>query len=736
MSVQDLTVQADGKVVIAGEFTTFNGISRSRIARLNADGALDASFNVGNGANSTVNSVAVQPNGKIFIGGFFTFFNGSPSLRLARLNTNGSLDTSFESRLQTTASIRKVLQQADGKMLVGGNFNLYAGVARSSLARLTETVPSASVATPTGQSIVVSTSGAAINFGEVTTAGDTVVTAISANQLQPLPPGYTLPAGTPIYDITTTAVVSGGITVTLQVPNVADATACSRLRILHFTNNVWDDSNNGTPVYDSATGICTVSQTVTNLSSLAAERLVELLQSGGNSSIFAVAQINVSNYSVSGQVSYGNTPAGQAAKNVSGVNLSAGSLSATSDGNGVYQLTGLSNIGSHTVTPSKSGDVNGINSTDAVRIQQYLVGSVAFSPNQRAAADTSNNGSINSTDALRIQQYLVQAQTSHIIGQWKFTPASKNYSSLNANLSAEDYAAVLMGEVTGNWTPPASGTNAPLAEEDETVEFIAPGKNNEPAQFEKKRRKHAAESVSAAAATVTVALPTDATAGNGTTVTIPIDVSQLPALTDANRVETYNFNVRFDPNVLSNPTAVATGTISGAAFGSLIFNSPQPGVFSVSYTNPNGITGQGALLNLQFTVVGAANQQTDLTFVGTNISPAPFEFNDGDPQAIINTGRFTVLGTTAAAAAVGGRVTTRSGRGLSNVTITMTDINGSVRTARTTAFGYYRFNDVAAGETYTFTAHGKRIKFSQPTRLLTILGDTDNINFVEAGDRK
>jgi phage gp45-like len=60
----------------------------------------------------------------------------------------------------------------------------------------------------------------------------------------------------------------------------------------------------------------------------------------------------------------------------------------------------------------------------------------------------------------------------------------------------------------------------------------------------------------------------------------------------------------------------------------------------------------------------------------------------------------------------------------------MTDSNGNTRTARTTAFGYYRFEDVAAGETYIFAARGKRFSFGQNSQVHSIMEDTNNINFV------
>src|SRR3954462_12016413 len=71
------TVIQDGKVIIGGGFTSYNGTHRSCIARLNADGSLDTSFDPGTGANSFVETIAVTPSGQIIIGGSFTSYNGT-----------------------------------------------------------------------------------------------------------------------------------------------------------------------------------------------------------------------------------------------------------------------------------------------------------------------------------------------------------------------------------------------------------------------------------------------------------------------------------------------------------------------------------------------------------------------------------------------------------------------------------------------------------------------------------
>jgi len=95
LSVSCVAVQADGKVLIGGAFTTVNGTNRSRMARLNANGGLDGSFSSGIGVNGAVSSVVVQPDGKVLIGGPFTFINGTNRYGSARLNADGSLDSTF-----------------------------------------------------------------------------------------------------------------------------------------------------------------------------------------------------------------------------------------------------------------------------------------------------------------------------------------------------------------------------------------------------------------------------------------------------------------------------------------------------------------------------------------------------------------------------------------------------------------------------------------------------------------
>ena len=131
-----LAVQPDGKVLLGGSFSTVNGLSRHHIARLNADGSLDATFNPGAGADDSVMTLVLQADGKVLLGGAFTKINGKPCERIARINTNGSVDTAFDTSKCANGSVHALALQADGKVLAGGDFTSIKGVARVRIARL------------------------------------------------------------------------------------------------------------------------------------------------------------------------------------------------------------------------------------------------------------------------------------------------------------------------------------------------------------------------------------------------------------------------------------------------------------------------------------------------------------------------------------------------------------------------------------------------------------------------
>ena len=135
-SVNSISLQQDGKILVGGQFTTFNGTPQNRLIRLNSDGTKDTSFDIGTGFNNYVNSISPQPDGKIIVGGFFTTFNDVPQKYLIRLNSDGTKDTSFDIGTGFGYYVYFTSTQPDGKILVGGQFTTFNDAQQNRLIRL------------------------------------------------------------------------------------------------------------------------------------------------------------------------------------------------------------------------------------------------------------------------------------------------------------------------------------------------------------------------------------------------------------------------------------------------------------------------------------------------------------------------------------------------------------------------------------------------------------------------
>lgn len=135
-----IIVQPDGKILAIGNFTWSNGVICSDIVRLNNDGTLDPSFNAGIGVAGSISDVVLQQDGKIIIVGPFSNYNGNIISDIARLNADGTLDPSFEKvsliSSSTPGTITRVRVQKDGKLCVIGDFNTINGVKKLYIARL------------------------------------------------------------------------------------------------------------------------------------------------------------------------------------------------------------------------------------------------------------------------------------------------------------------------------------------------------------------------------------------------------------------------------------------------------------------------------------------------------------------------------------------------------------------------------------------------------------------------
>jgi len=212
-------------------------------------------------------------------------------------------------------------------------------------------------------------------------------------------------------------------------------------------------------------------------------------------------------YSISGKATYGDQPT----KFVAGVTLSAaGTPSATTATatNGAYSLTGLG-ASSYTVTPSKSGGIGTpFSSIDTSLVLQAIVGLTSLTPQQMLAADSDSSADLSTVDASNILKAIVGLPDTGTVGQWKFLPANRSYSSVTGDLTGQNFEAVIIGDVDGDWAAP--GAAAAAAADEQEGSFFAPASLSQgltAANFSTSSESVSSSSAAAAGASVAVSLP-------------------------------------------------------------------------------------------------------------------------------------------------------------------------------------------------------------------------------------
>ena len=129
-------LQPDGRIVVAGLFTSFNGFTHNRVCRLNANGSVDQTFGLGNGINNAALALALQSDGRIIVGGQFSQVDLTQRNNIARLNTNGTVDLSFDPGTGSNDNVNAIVIQPDGRIIIGGKFIVYNGLNRGGIARV------------------------------------------------------------------------------------------------------------------------------------------------------------------------------------------------------------------------------------------------------------------------------------------------------------------------------------------------------------------------------------------------------------------------------------------------------------------------------------------------------------------------------------------------------------------------------------------------------------------------
>ena len=274
-------------------------------------------------------------------------------------------------------------------------------------------------------------------------------------------------------------------------------------------------------------------------------------------------------------------------------------------GAGTYSLSGFG-AGAYTVTPTKTGGVNGISSFDAALIAQHVAGPPLphLSGNQLIVADVSGNGIVSSFDAGLIARYVASVPGTGLTGNWIFNPVNRTYPSVTANIAGEDYIGLLMGEVSGNWTnsgarPVGSGQWRSAAAGDGGGDTDS---GNGPER------------------SISVNAPRLVTPADYEVI-VPVTVEGAAEM----GIISYEFHLRYDPSVIqaqANPIELA-GTVSSGL--SVVANAEEAGLLRVAIYGATPIDGNGILLNLRFMAVGAPGSTSQLTW-------ERIMFNEGSPR--------------------------------------------------------------------------------------------------------
>src|SRR2546430_2544739 len=133
--VYSVVLQPDGKPLVGGNFSFLNGVFRGGVARLNSDGSLDPTFQ-DSLTNAFGSALAGQPDGKLLVAGNFQAGGSTAYYGIVRLNTNGAVDTTFNTPLDPAGLINAMARQPDGRVVIGGNFASVDGQIRTNIARL------------------------------------------------------------------------------------------------------------------------------------------------------------------------------------------------------------------------------------------------------------------------------------------------------------------------------------------------------------------------------------------------------------------------------------------------------------------------------------------------------------------------------------------------------------------------------------------------------------------------
>ncbi len=383
--------------------------------------------------------------------------------------------------------------------------------------------------------------------------------------------------------------------------------------------------------------------------------------------------------SISGKVTYGNIGTPPYPNPVPNVTISAAGtlpLLVTTANDGTYSLSGTG-TGQYTVTPLKSAErESALSGFDAAAIASHVVGGAQLTNNQVTVADVSGNGSVSSFDAALVATFVAGLPNEGSTGTWRFMPANRVYPNVNVDYADQDYVALLMGDVTGNWTAPSSPASlisSQLNEEPKGLDILAP----------------------------------ELRASPGTSLTVPVTIGETTGL----GIRSCEFELHFDGDVVEPATMAAdiADTISQGRV--LTVNALEKGVLRVVIFGAFPLEGRGDLINLHFNVIGAVDSVTEVRWENFRLNEGgiPFKTDNG----LVSVAALAESGT------INGRLLDPSGGGVRRARVTVTDSQGNSRLILTSTLGYFQISALKIGETYTVRADTRRYRFAPQSVSIT-----------------
>jgi hypothetical protein len=592
--------------------------------------------------------VVVQTDGKILVGGGFTTVAGQPRIGIARLDPTIGIPDSFNPGASNTVySI--AIQQSDGKVLLGGDFTIIGVETRNYVARVGANAPTATpTSTPTPACLTVTVYSGFTETGGGTPYSVPVGTFMAGDVLFGTRENWAWhPFDQPRFgaDITgdLTAAAGGSYEFALDSDDGS---------LLFIDGNLVVDNGGPRTHGISATGTASLTAgthafEIQFFESFDGPSGVDMTLPAGvsyatcpqaSTTPTSTATATATNtptpatVSISGTVTYGNAAAPP--KYISNVLVSgAGSTNvmtatgAPGPNAGQYLLTGFAS-GAYTVSLSKTTGQNSITSNDAARIAQHVAGiSILTTNDQKVSADVTGNNAISSQDAAKIAQFVAGLPSSppNLTSVWEFylppgptfpvgsSPTSRTYPAVTGSFTGEDYIGLLIGEVTGNWVPGAA----------------RPAGTVESGKWKMESEETAVGPEKGIGLELSAGI-----SGTGKEIIVPVAVNNI-----ANKgVISYEFDLRYDPSVLQ-PAAEpvkTSGTTSRAL--SVVTNAGEPGLLRVVVYGAVPIGEDGVLLNLRFTVIGAAGAVSQLSF-------ERIMFNEGEPRVAVTGGQVEIAGT-------------------------------------------------------------------------------------------